>query len=209
MNEIVKTMFARGNNDGDLFIVCKNGKITCHSFIVCNACPVLKCMYNYALKQNHFLGANISIDLPLFSVECITYLISMLYDNTLAGEALFLDFVTKEISSDSSDKKYTLDTILLIEYIKAKDYLGISFGLVDLGPAKIGAAFAVDIIKTIPQLDIYEPLRKSLYKELYDNLHQIDPCSSRFSAIFEDQDLCKEVIKLYNAKIKELSHYVV
>lgn len=203
MDTVVKTLFADGTNDGDVTVLCKDGDFTCHSFVIRYTCPTLKTMYehNMSEKETSDQGVIMATD---YSTNVMKYLISMLYDCTLGETPTFRKLLVKPYPVTGKETKciqYCLDSDLLIEYIKAKDYFGIEYGCEEY-PINPNMYFALNILKNLPALSIYDSLKKCLYNCLTTNLEDLDLCDERISFLFESPELCKEVMGLYSKKLK-------
>lgn len=169
MDIIVKSLFAGGNNNGDLLVACNGGNFRCHSFVVCHACPTLKTMCEHALKEK-LSGQETVLMATEYSTEVMKYLISMLYDHTLGDKEHFRNFLVvkhEEVYTDPITKKEVtiqpyLNDGFLIEYIKAKDYFGIEYGCGSF-PISPNIYFSLEILNKLPNLSIYDALKKCLY----------------------------------------------
>lgn len=210
MDIIVKSLFNDGYNDGDVTILTDDSEFQCHSFVICLACPTLKTMYEYAKKEKTGDNGHVTM-VSDCSTIVIKYLISTLYNHEMDNDNAFLEFVTELKDVVKVDPKTNIETTIkqlsvssdrLIEYIKARDYYGVGQGERNNFPFTMSVYNALWIIAKLPDMVIYDPLRKWLYDSVYTGLERIDLCDDQFSFVFEDPKMCKEIMLLYNKNVK-------
>lgn len=204
MDIVIKSLFADGNNNGDVLVMCNGSSFRCHSFVICQVCPTLKTMYEHALKEK-LPGQETTLAATEYSIEVMKYLISMLYNQTLGDKEHFNKFLVREHEEKEIDpatktiQRYLSDGFL-IEYIKAKDYFGIDYGCKEF-PISPNVYFTLEIISNLPALSIYEPLKNFLYEHIFQYIDELDVDHPRASFLFDNPEMCKNVMRIYSKKV--------
>lgn len=213
MDNFVKTMFANGENNGDITIKCTDGVFTCHSFVVCNVCPTLKTMFVYVQKTGH------STILADYMTKTMKYLISILYDSSLGEKEGFSEYVllrpdvekerfaefvlSRQKTESYPESCQSLDIKFIVEYVSARDYFGIEYGVYNDIPISTSPRSYLLIISRLPDTFIYTPMKEGLYKKIYDDIDNLDLDSDSVKSVFENPSISMEVAKLYKKKLEE------
>lgn len=194
MEKHVKTLFADGKNTGDLTIRCTDGDFTCHSFVVCCICQVLEKMVDYARESKS------TLIVTEYTKKTMKYLISMLYDSSLGEKEVFSKAIFDESDAEKREKFHLT---FLLEYIKARDYFGIEYGIYDDIPFPLRPSLLVHIISNLPDLSIYSPLKEKLYNKVYASLLTLDLESEMVKNAFENPAISLKIAGMYKKKLEE------
>jgi hypothetical protein len=216
MNSIIGSLFNNGENDGDITMVCADGQIKSHSFVLERFSPVFKKMIAYArsgcgeIKDALPFGmersdtTHIVID---YSTDITKAIVSYMYDNTIENNVWEMYFQSKNDFGAS-----ILDYQRALEYIEALDRYNILIHKKEVLLNTIVHQLHIhDWFKflAIPNISIYDCVRDRIYSYVKNTiLIPINLKDDPFGGVDPTAYYYKDLIRLYREKIVELNRII-